>query len=188
MTLTDYIVDILLIAIVFRQMRPQALTARTVLLPVVLLSVVGFSYLHAFTTGGNDIALIALLTAVGIGLGTLSGLATSVWRNADGSVMARAGIAAAAAWVLGMGFRFAFAIYANSDTGSAALGRFSFDHGITSGQAWTTALVLMAFGEVLARVGILQLRRLQVSRMGVPSTQVGAARPAQAEVRQALSR
>jgi hypothetical protein len=33
-------------------------------------------------------------------------------------------------------------------------------HSITSGQVWTTALVLMAFGGVLARVGIMQYRRL----------------------------
>jgi hypothetical protein len=185
MTLTDYIVDILLIAIVFRQMRPQALTLHTVLLPVILLSVVGITYLHAFTTGGNDIALIALLTVIGIGLGALSGLATSVWRTADGAVMAKAGIAAAAAWVLGMGFRFAFAIYANSDTGREAIGRFSFHHDITSGQVWTTALVLMAFGEVLARVGILQIRRLHLIASPVGA---GAPRIGQGETRQALYR
>jgi hypothetical protein len=185
MTITDYIIDILLIAIVFRQMQPQALTPRAVLLPIILLSVVGVTYLHGFTPGGNDIALIALLTVVGLGLGTLSGLATGVWRDAKGSVMVRAGIVAAAAWVLGMGFRFAFAIYANTDTGSQAIGRFSFDHAITSGQTWTTALVLMAFGEVLSRVGILQIRRLHViaSPLGA-----GASRMGQMETRQVLSR
>jgi hypothetical protein len=184
MTLTDYIVDILLIAIVFRQMQPQALTPRAVLLPIILLSVVGVTYLHGFTPGVNDIALIALLTGAGIVLGTVSGLATSMWRDAKGSVMAQAGIVAAAAWVLGMGFRFAFAIYAGSDTGSQAIGRFSFDHAITSGQTWTTALVLMAFGEVLARVGILQIRRLHAiaSPLGA-----GASRRGHVETRRALS-
>jgi hypothetical protein len=61
-----------------------------------------------------------------------------------------------------MGFRFAFAVYANSAGGNAAIGRFSAHHSITSGQAWTTALVLMAFGEVLARVGIMQFRRMRL--------------------------
>ncbi len=190
MSLTDYIVDILLIALIFRQMRARELTPRSVLLPVVLIAVAGITYLHAFTVGGNDLALIVLLTALGIGLGTISGLVTSVWRGTNGSVMARAGIAAAAAWVLGMGFRFAFALYANTASGGEALVRFSAQHAITSAQTWTTALVLMAFGEVLARVGILQLRRLQISRsqIAVPAVLAGASGSGNVETRQALSR
>jgi len=61
-------------------------------------------------------------------------------------------------------FRFAFAVYANSASGNDAIGRFSARHDITSAQAWTTALVLMAFGEVLARVAIMQHRRVRIQR------------------------
>ncbi|MGH2346492.1 MAG: hypothetical protein ACRDG4_14790 [Chloroflexota bacterium] len=183
MTITDYIVDILLIAIIFRQMQTRELTPRSILLPVILIVIAGVNYLHPFALGGNDIALIALLTGAGIVIGTLSGLATSVWRGHNGSVVARAGILAAATWVLGMGFRFAFAVYAGTATGDAAIGRFSAQHAITNGQTWTTALVLMAFGEVLARVAILQLRRLQVSR-----AQTEAPRMGHMEARQALFR
>jgi hypothetical protein len=68
-----------------------------------------------------------------------------------------------------MGFRFAFALYANTTGGDQAIGRFSAAHSITSGQAWTTALVLMAFAEVLARVGIMQWRRIHASGTTVPS-------------------
>ena len=166
MSLTDYIIDILLISLIFRQMRRRELTIRSVLLPVGLIAVAGANYLHPFTPGGNDITLIAFLTAVGIVLGTLSALATRVWRDQSGSVMAQAGIQAAAAWILGMGFRFAFAIYANSVDGEHALARFSVQHAITGANTWTTALVLMAFGEVLARVLILQARRLYAERGG----------------------
>ena len=161
MSLTDYVVDILLIVIIFRQLRTREITTKNVILPVVLIAYAGAHYLHHFTLGGNDLVLIVSLTAIGIALGTASGLSTSVWRTDDGTILVRAGALAVATWVLGMGFRFLFAIYANSTAGSHAIAHFSADHAITSGQAWTTALVLMAFGEVLARVAVLQLRRLQ---------------------------
>jgi hypothetical protein len=99
-----------------------------------------------------------LFTCVGIALGTSSGLSTRVWAS-HRSVLAQAGALAVGTWILGMGFRFAFAVYANTADGEPAIGRFSARHSITSGQAWTTALVLMASGEVLARVAIMQWRR-----------------------------
>lgn len=163
MSLTDYLVDTLLILIIVVQMRPRRLTARSVLLPVGVLVWVGFSYLRAFTLGGNDLALIAVLTVVGAALGIVSGLLTAVWRDGD-TVLARAGFGAAAAWVAGMGFRFGFEVWANTAAGGAELARLSAEHGITSGQAWTTALVLMAFGEVLCRVGVMQLRWVSARR------------------------
>jgi hypothetical protein len=39
--------------------------------------------------------------------------------------------------------------------------RFSEMHHITSGQAWTAALVLMAIGEVASRIGVLYVRSRQ---------------------------
>jgi hypothetical protein len=77
----------------------------------------------------------------------------------DGAVLARVGFAAAATWIAGMGSRFAFAVYANTTAGEQVIGRFSAHHAITTGQVWTTALVLMAFGEVLARLAVTQWRR-----------------------------
>jgi hypothetical protein len=165
MTLADYFIDI---SLIFRQMQARALTPRAVLLPLILIAIAGSNYLHPFTPGGNDLAVITLLTTIGIALGTLSGLATKVWQDPTGSAMARATGAAAALWVLGMGFRFAFSLYATTGTGAEALGSFSVQHANTSGHIWTTALVLMAFGEVLARVGILQLRQLRVRRGQAP--------------------
>ena len=78
-------------------------------------------------------------------------------------VVARAGVVAAVTWIVGMGFRFAFALYANTTGGSESIGRWSAHHAVTSGQVWTTALVLMAFAEVLSRVGIMQWRRWVLS-------------------------
>jgi hypothetical protein len=162
MSTTDYIVDILLIVVIFRQLRPSEVSVRTTILPIAIMVWAGLHYLHGFKVGGNDVLLIVLLTASGIALGTLSGVTTRVWDTTSGQVLARVGAAAIVFWVLGMGFRFAFAVYANSAGGNAAIGRFSAHHSITSGQAWTTALVLMAFGEVLARVGIMQFRRMRL--------------------------
>jgi hypothetical protein len=167
MSASDYLIDVLLIALVLRQVRARELTAGSVLLPTVLVGVACLHYVHAFTPRGNDALLIALLAATGVVLGLLSGVATDVWRAADGRVVARAGLAAAFFWVAGMGFRFGFAVW-STGSGAAVVTRFSRGHRISSGQAWTTALVLMAVGEVLARVAILQLRRVRARRPGVP--------------------
>jgi ABC-type antimicrobial peptide transport system permease subunit len=168
MTFTDYVIDILLIAVVFRQMRARELTPGSVLLPVVLVGVACLNYLKAFTPRGNDVLLIALLAAAGVVLGLLSGFVTDVWRATDGRVVARAGLVAAAFWVAGMGFRFAFAVW-STGSGAADVTRFSLEHRISGGQAWTTALVLMAVGEVLARVAVLQLRRPQAQQRPIPT-------------------
>jgi hypothetical protein len=57
-----------------------------------------------------------------------------------------------------MGFRFWFAYYAYHG-GGPAVASFSLRHDISGADIWTTALVLMAFGQVLARLGVLQVRR-----------------------------
>jgi hypothetical protein len=167
MTFIDYVIDILLIAIVFRQMRARRLTPTSVLLPIMLVGVACLHYLKAFTPQGNDLLLIAVLATAGIALGLLSGILTAVWRDEDRRVVARAGLLAAAAWIAGMGFRFGFAVW-SSHGGAAGVARFSIEHRITGVQAWTTALVLMAVGEVLARLGLLQLRRARIPGPPVP--------------------
>jgi len=170
---TGYIIDVLLILVVVRQMRTSALTSRSFVVPVALLAFAGAEYFRSFTLGGNDVALIAIFTAVGIVLGAISGYTTRVWRDDERGIVARAGLVAAASWILGMGFRFAFALWANSASGGADLTRYSFDHDITSAQAWTTALLLMAYGEVLTRVLSMQLRRIRLER----SAQVAVTQP-----------
>ena len=159
MSATDYIIDLLLIAVIFRQVRPHELTARSAVLPLILLAAAGAIYLRAFSLRGNDLALIVSLIIAGIVLGALSGRADRVWRDGQGRLLARAGLASVVPWVIGMGGRFAFAYYAYH-SGAASIARFSVSHDITGAQIWTTALVLMAFGQVLARVAVLQGRRL----------------------------
>ena len=79
MSVTDYVIDIVLIVVIFRQVRPHELTPRAALLPLVLLAVAGVIYLRPVTLRGHDLALIVILAAAGIVLGLLSGLADRVW-------------------------------------------------------------------------------------------------------------
>jgi hypothetical protein len=157
-SVTDYVIDILLIVVIFRQVRPHELTPRAALLPLALLAAAGIIYLRPFTLRGNDLALILILAAAGIVLGALSGLADRIWWDEAGRLLFRAGVISVLAWVAGMGFRFWFAFYAYHG-GGPAVASFSLRHDISGADIWTTALVLMAFGQVLARLGVLQVRR-----------------------------
>jgi hypothetical protein len=161
-SITDYVIDILLIAVIFRQTRPHELTARTVILPLALLAAAGIIYLRPVTLGGNDLWLILILAAAGIVLGVLSGLGDRLWFARAGRLYFRATAVSVVAWVLGMGFRFVFAYYAYH-SGGPAVARFSVAHDITGSGIWTFALVIMAFGQVLARLAVLQVRRVRTT-------------------------
>lgn len=163
MSTIDYIVDLALILVIFRQATPRPLTLRTAVLPLILVAVAGKIYLRPVTLAGNDLGLIIVLAIAGVAVGLASGLADTVWREAGGRLMYRATAVSIAAWVLGMGFRFGFAYYAYH-SGAAAVARFSASHDITGAGIWTTAFVIMAFAQVLARVGVLQHRRLRAKR------------------------
>jgi hypothetical protein len=104
MTPFDYITDIALIAVVALQMRVRILTLRSLLLPLGLVAGAGIVYLRPISLAGNNLTLISVLVAGGLTLGTLSGMATSVWRRGN-SVVSRAGLLAAfcgcSAWAHG---------------------------------------------------------------------------------------
>jgi hypothetical protein len=157
MTLTDYIIDIALIAVVLLQIHGRALTTRSLLLPIGLGAWAAETYLHAIPTAGNDLVLIASCAGAGVLLGGLSAHFTSLSRRRDGLVVAKAGPVAAGLWILGVGTRFAFQLYA-SHGGASSVAHFSAAHDITSANAWTAALVLMALGEVFCRSGLLAWR------------------------------
>ncbi|MGA2528015.1 MAG: hypothetical protein ABSG36_02495 [Acidimicrobiales bacterium] len=160
MSLTDYVIDILLVALVLRQVVARMLTARSVLFPLVLLAFAGSQYLTGFPTAGNDVLMDVVLVVVGAAFGAVSGMSTKVWRDESAGIWAKAGVIAASAWVLGMGIRLGFDIWAHTSSGEASLVRFSLRHSITAADAYSTAFVLMAFAQVVVRVGILQYRRI----------------------------
>jgi hypothetical protein len=157
MTFSDYLLDSVLILIVFRQIRESRFDRRAVLLPLAIVGFVAHSYLHTIPTSGHDLVLISALTLVGLTLGTVSALATRVRADGGRYGLVKAGTVSAGLWVLGMGTRMAFSIWAGSANGKEHIGRFSVTHHLDI-DVWTAALVLMALAEVGSRVGVLYVR------------------------------
>jgi hypothetical protein len=167
MTITDYILDIALIAVVLLQIRGRRLTARWLLAPIVIVAWAATSYLHSIPTSGNDLLLIIGCAAAGTVLGVLCAVFTSVKADGRGAPVAKAGAIAAALWVLGVGTRLAFQLYVTHG-GGPAVARFSVLHSLTLPGAWTAALVLMALCEAVFRTGVLAWRGYAVRRQQPP--------------------
>jgi hypothetical protein len=156
MTWTDYLFDSLLVLLVLRQLKESRLDTKSVVLPLAIIGWVVKSYLHTIPTGANDLLLIAGLTLVGMTCGLVSALGTRVRTDGGKHALIKAGPIAAGVWVLSMGGRFAFAVWA-SHGGGPQLYRFTFGHHLDM-TVWTAALILMALGEVVSRTAILYLR------------------------------
>jgi membrane associated rhomboid family serine protease len=157
MTTTEWITDIALVLIVFRQLREGRLDRKTFLIPLGIVALVAYSYLDSVPTAGNDLVLIAALTAVGAVLGIAGGLYTRI-RTLDGHLMIKAGAVSAILWVLGMGARMGFQSWVEYGGGADDVARFSLAHHITGDEAWVAAFVLMAVTEVVTRVITIYLR------------------------------
>jgi hypothetical protein len=157
MTISDRLIDVALILVVFRQLREERLRLRTILLPLALIGWVAVTYLHDIPTAGNDPVLIGAFAGSGVAFGLAGGLITRV-RCVDGHIRVRATPGAAALWVISMGFRLGFAVWSSHPSGMEHVARFSADHDISGGQAWVAALVLMAFGEVVVRLALIVVR------------------------------
>lgn len=168
MTSTDYILDLALIGLVILQIRGRRQTLISLLIPVAIVAWAVTTYLKGVPTAGNDLVLEGVCLAVGAILGVACALTTRVWRADDGYVWSKAGVAAAILWVVGVGTRLAFQEYVTHG-GQAAVGRFSAAHDITSSEAWVAAILFMAIAEVVARLAVLRVRGLLVSRPGVRS-------------------
>jgi hypothetical protein len=166
MTTTDYIINIALIALVLLQIRATPMNLRNLIRPVAIVAAAAFYYLKGIPTAGNDLYLDVILVTLGIVLGATCALATRVWRHQDGTAYAKAGALAAALWIVGIGSRLAFELYATHG-GAGSIARFSATRHITSSNAWTAALVMMALAEVLTRLLVLRVR-------GAKSKMVGA--------------
>ncbi|GHA84767.1 hypothetical protein GCM10010330_43700 [Streptomyces tendae] len=83
MTTTEWITDIALVLVVFRQLREGRLDHRTFLIPLGIVAFVAYSYLDSVPTGGNDLVLIAALAGAGAVLGVAGGVYTRI-RALDG--------------------------------------------------------------------------------------------------------
>lgn len=156
MTITDWIIDVTLLLLVVLQLRGRKLGIVQLLLPLVLVGFAVAHYAQALPTTQHGQLLVVLGVIVGLVLGVLAGGFTRVWTR-DGTPFARATVLAAALWVLGMGFRLAFQIWANSSAGGVHIESFSVAHRIQE-SAWVDALLFMAVGEVLGRTVLLFVR------------------------------
>ena len=162
MTFADYLLDSLLVLLVVRQILEARWDRRAVILPLAITGYVGYNYLHTIPTAGHDLLLIVALALVGVLCGTISGLATRIRTDGSRYAWVRAGWIAAGVWVASMSARFAFAVWA-SHGGGPALARFTIDNHLTP-NAWVAALVLMALGEVVTRVGLVSYRAARAVR------------------------
>ncbi|WP_405440844.1 hypothetical protein [Streptomyces niveus] len=163
MTTTDWIIDIALVLVVFRQLREDRLDLKTFLIPLGIVAFVAHNYLDSIPTAGNDLVLIGGLMAVGAALGIAGGIYTRI-RSAGGHLLIKAGAVSAILWVLGMGARMGFQMWTEHGGGSDDVARFSLAHHITSEQAWVAAFVLMALTEVVTRVATIYVRSRTAAR------------------------
>ncbi len=167
MTTTDYILDTALVLLVLIQIPERRLTTKALVRPMVILAIAVANYFHGIPTAGNDLVLIGAVALIGLLIGVASGQAVLMRRGEDGEVLARSGWASGFFWVLGMGSRFAFAVWI-SHGGAATVGQFSAQHSITSAEAWTVALLAMAVLEVTGRTLVMAARRRQLQAVPVP--------------------
>lgn len=170
MTTFDYLLNISLVALVVLQLRGRRLDRRGLLLPLALVAWAASQYLHGIPTTGNDSVLVTLGIGAGLALGISSARLTRLNVDKDGVPIARATVAAAALWVVGIGARMGFSLYMQHG-GAPTVMRFSQVHHLT-GAGWVTGMVLMAFVEVVSRTLILwaRSRALVVAR---PAVSVG---------------
>ena len=157
MTITDYLINFALIALVILQIRGSRLDLKTALRPVIIVAAAALYYLRGIPASGNDLLLYAVLGGVGLILGVACAATTRVWRANDGFGYAKAGGLAAALWIIGIGSRLAFEEF-STHGGAKSIVNFSIGHDITSQNAWVAALVLMALAEVIARLIVIRIR------------------------------
>lgn len=160
MTIFDYLLNIALVALVVLQMRGRRLDRRGIVLPLALVAWAASHYLRGIPTSGDDRLLVAAGVLTGLALGSMSAVLTRLELDGDGVAVARATFGAAALWVVGIGGRMAFSMFMQHG-GAPTVIRFSRVHHLT-GAGWVTAMVLMAFVEVVSRTLILWARSQSV--------------------------
>jgi hypothetical protein len=173
MTSTDYLINAVFIVVVLRQARERRLDARSFITPMALVVFVATHYVHTIPTSGNDLKLVAAMSAVGLTLGVLCGYTTRVRSGPDGSRFARVGWVAGFLLVAGISSRIVF-VYALHHGAGPAIRNYSIVHEIGA-TAWPVALVSMALFEVTARLVVVQLRGRRVTVSQSPNLPIPGA-------------
>lgn len=152
MTATDWIVDIVLIGLIVLQLRERPISIVQILLPIAIIAWALLTYVHTIPTTGNAIAFISAAIVVGALIGAGVGMLTRQ-RAVDGRVLVRASAGAAVLWVVGMGSRLVFQLWAENG-GGVHLAAFDARHALPA-TAWAPALILMAAATILVRTGVI---------------------------------
>jgi hypothetical protein len=126
--------------------------------PLIAVAVVMVLFFHSPQLDGNDLSL----QLVGIGLGTILGLAAGAMmpaeRDASGQVYTRAGVLYGLFWLAMSGARVLF-VYGIEHWYTAAIITFSVKYRISGPEVFSNSLVLMALATVLARTVVVMNRR-----------------------------
>ena len=163
MTTSEYLLNLGLLALVLAtNLGTRPLTRRRSTLPLLIVAVFGYGFLHDLPVAGNDAQLELAGVTLGVLFGVAAALTVRVERRQDGRPVSVAGAAFAAIWGFVIGGRMLFAYGADHWFGHA-IGMFSYEHRITGADAWTAAFVLMALAMVVTRVVVTAAQAARVS-------------------------
>jgi hypothetical protein len=172
MTTTDYLINAAFVLVVLRQAHERKLDPRYYLPPLAIVTWVATQYIHSLPSGGGDIYLIGALITVGVASGTVSGFATHLRADNEGTGYARLGWLAGGLLIAGISSRMLFVWFVQNG-GEATVRSFSAAHHI-SAAAWPFALVMMGLCEVAARIVVVYLRSRTLAPQ-TPSAAIAAA-------------
>lgn len=168
MSTTQWILSIVLLAwALVRNLGTREVALATFVVPLAIVVAAASFFLFPLPTGGNDLDLVLAFGAIGVLFGLAASAVTRL-HHRDGKLVATAGAAFAALWIIMIGGRIVFAEWATG-AGARTVGMFSRDHAITGADAWTAAFVVMALGMVLTRTVALAVRTRRTSSRTAPA-------------------
>jgi hypothetical protein len=84
MNINVYVINVILVLMVIRQIREHPLDLRSLAVPVLAVGCAAVLFLHSVPAGGNDIALELACVLAGAAMGAVGGLTTRLRLGADG--------------------------------------------------------------------------------------------------------
>lgn len=172
MRLEDYIISMLLMVSIVRQLRGRQLTWFGLAWPIGLVVYAGIQYGRGITDTGNNLPLAIICATIGMLLGLTCGRLSRVYPE-NARTMVRSTGVAAVLWIAGVGTRVVFGLYAEHG-GAATIIRFDVWAHVSGFATWTAALLFMSLLEVLGRS--IQLIPRMLTGMS-PGPSVRVARP-----------
>ena len=165
MSIVDYLISIALILLVIPQMWPRRLTIVGLMWPLLLIAWAAVDYVTVPELSGNNGVMFVGCVVVGVLFGIGCAMFTRVyWENGTYKVQATG--LALLFWLLGVGGRLVFGIFAEHG-GGERIYTFSMNHGLRL-ETWGTALISMALCEVVSRALVLLGKRIKQGAVTVP--------------------